>query len=176
MLAPYGIKDTGCTRRAGKLQCEHKEIFVIRGSGMPRLHLNKVTFAGNLVEAPEIRNTNGGDKVANLRIATTESWKKDNEWKERSTFMNVVVWNQNLIPSVEKMVKGDNVYAEGKIDVRKWKDNENNDRYATEILVDRYNGYVKRLTDHPGDESASDRPTQTAPSFGSPEDDDGIPY
>lgn len=97
------------------------------------MSLNKVILIGNVGKDPEVRFV-GIDKVANFTLATTETWKDRNgEKKENTEWHNIVVW-RNSADVVEKYVKkGSQLYVEGKLTTRKWKDQSGNDRYTTEI-------------------------------------------
>ncbi|WP_438722107.1 single-stranded DNA-binding protein [Bartonella rochalimae] len=110
--------------------------------------LNKVILIGNLGADPEIRRLNSGDQVANLRIATSESWRdrNTNERKERTEWHNIVIFNENLIKVVEQYLKkGSKIYIEGQLQTRKWQDQSGNDRYTTEIVLQKYRGELQML-------------------------------
>ncbi|MBX4336355.1 single-stranded DNA-binding protein [Bartonella raoultii] len=110
--------------------------------------LNKVILIGNLGADPEIRRLNSGDQVANLRIATSESWRdrNTNERKERTEWHNIVIFNENLIKIVEQYLKkGSKIYIEGQLQTRKWQDQNGNDRYTTEIVLQKYRGELQML-------------------------------
>ncbi|WP_336279370.1 single-stranded DNA-binding protein [Bartonella sp. CB175] len=110
--------------------------------------LNKVILIGNLGADPEIRRLNSGDQVANLRIATSESWRdrNTNERKERTEWHNVVIFNENLIKLVEQYLrKGSKIYIEGQLQTRKWQDQNGNDRYTTEVVLQKYRGELQML-------------------------------
>lgn len=99
--------------------------------------VNKVILVGNLGKDPEVKNLQGGKSVANFSIATSETWKdRDGERQEKTEWHNCQVWGENLIKVVDKYLsKGDKVYVEGKIQTRKWEDQDGKDRYSTEIVV-----------------------------------------
>ncbi|WP_260480128.1 single-stranded DNA-binding protein [Bartonella quintana] len=110
--------------------------------------LNKVILIGNLGADPEIRRLNSGDQVANLRIATSESWRdrNTNERKERTEWHNIVIFNENLVKVVEQYLKkGSKIYIEGQLQTRKWQDQNGNDRYTTEIVLQKYRGELQML-------------------------------
>lgn len=110
--------------------------------------LNKVILIGNLGADPEIRRLNSGDQVANLRIATSESWRdrNTNERKERTEWHSIVIFNENLIKIVEQYVKkGSKIYIEGQLQTRKWHDQNGNDRYTTEVVLQKYRGELQML-------------------------------
>ena len=100
--------------------------------------LNKVLIIGNLGADPEIRTFQTGDKVANLRIATSETWKDKNtgERKERTEWHTVAVFGDGLAGVCERFLrKGSKVYIEGQLQTRKWQDQQGNDRYSTEVVL-----------------------------------------
>ncbi|MBB4076678.1 single-strand DNA-binding protein [Bartonella fuyuanensis] len=110
--------------------------------------LNKVILIGNLGADPEIRRLNSGDQVANLRIATSESWRdrNTNERKERTEWHSVVIFNENLIKIAEQYLKkGSKIYIEGQLQTRKWQDQNGNDRYTTEVVLQKYRGELQML-------------------------------
>lgn len=96
--------------------------------------LNKVMIIGNLGADPEIRSFANGGRIANLRVATTERWKKDGEKKERTEWHSVVISGDGLVGVVERYLrKGSKVYVEGQLQTRKWQDQSGQDRYSTEV-------------------------------------------
>jgi single-strand DNA-binding protein len=99
--------------------------------------INKVILIGNLGQDPETRSTPGGTTVANLRIATSESWrdKQSGEMKEQTEWHTVVCWNRLGEIAGEYLRKGSQVYIEGRLRTRKWQDKSGNDRYSTEIVA-----------------------------------------
>lgn len=100
--------------------------------------MNRATLVGNLGADPEIRTAQSGDKVANFRIATSETWKdKDTgEKREATEWHTITVWVQGLVSVIEQYIKkGSKVLVEGQIKTRKWQDQEGNDRYTTEIVL-----------------------------------------
>lgn len=100
--------------------------------------LNKVTLIGNLGKDPEIRYSKDNQPIANLTIATSEKWKdQSGQYQERTEWHRVVVFG-NLADVVSKYLKkGSTVYFEGKLQTRKWQDKDGQDRYTTEVVVDR---------------------------------------
>ncbi|MGU3398571.1 single-stranded DNA-binding protein [Brucellaceae bacterium D45D] len=110
--------------------------------------VNKVILVGNLGADPEIRRLNSGDSVANLRIATSESWRdrQSGERKERTEWHSVVIFNENLAKVAEQYLKkGAKVYIEGALQTRKWQDQNGNDRYTTEIVLQKFRGELQML-------------------------------
>lgn len=110
--------------------------------------VNKVILIGNLGKDPEIRTLGSGDKVANLRIATTESWrdKSSGERKEKTEWHSVVIFNENIVKVAEQYLKkGSNVYVEGSLQTRKWQDKDGAEKYSTEIVLQRFRGELTML-------------------------------
>lgn len=110
--------------------------------------LNKVMLIGNLGADPEIRTFQNGGKVANLRIATTESWKDRNtgEKQERTEWHTVAIFSEGLVGVAERYLKkGSKVFVEGQLQTRKWQDQSGNDRYSTEVVIRGMNGTLTML-------------------------------
>ncbi|MER8387245.1 single-stranded DNA-binding protein [Mesorhizobium sp. M1380] len=110
--------------------------------------VNKCILIGNLGADPEIRRLNSGDPVVNIRIATSESWRDKNsgERKEKTEWHNVVIFNDNLAKVAEQYLKkGAKVYVEGQLQTRKWQDQSGNDRYTTEIVLQKFRGELQML-------------------------------
>src|SRR4051794_40677244 len=129
--------------------------------------LNKATLIGNLGKDPEIRSFQSGGRVANLTIATRESWKDkaSGERKERTERDRVTIHTEGLIGVAEKYLKkGSKVYIEGKLETRKWTDKEGHENYTTEIVLRPYAGQLLML-DARRDEAGAEEPA-----------DEEIPY
>ena len=110
--------------------------------------LNKVMLIGNLGADPEIRSFQNGGKVANLRVATTETWKDRNtgERQEKTEWHTVAIFSEGLVGVVERFLrKGSKVYIEGQLSTRKWQDQSGNDRYSTEVVLRGMNGTLTML-------------------------------
>ena len=109
--------------------------------------VNKVILVGNLGADPESRSLNNGGEVVNMRVATSESWKdKDGKRQERTEWHNVVIYNENLGRVAKSYLKkGSKVYLEGQIQTRKWTDQSGNDRYTTEVVLQRFRGELVLL-------------------------------
>jgi single-strand DNA-binding protein len=110
--------------------------------------VNKVILIGNLGRDPELRSTQDGVRIANLTIATSESWRDrvSGERKERTEWHRVVIFNERLAEIAEKYLKkGSKVYLEGALQTRKWTDNSGQDRYTTEVVLQRYRGELTML-------------------------------
>lgn len=111
--------------------------------------VNKVIVVGNLGKDPEIRSAQSGDRIANLTVATSESWtdRASGERKEKTEWHRVVIFNDGLVGVVEKYAKkGSKLYLEGKLQTRKWTDQQGNDRYTTEIVLTKFDGKVVLLS------------------------------
>lgn len=138
--------------------------------------VNKVIIVGNLGRDPEIRRTSSGEKIANLSVATSESWKgKDGERKEKSEWHRVVVFDDRLADVAEKYLKkGSKVYLEGQLQTRKWAGNDGVDKYTTEVVLSKFRGTLTMLDGRGegGGHSGGGGETQ-----GGPDDlDDEIPF
>ena len=110
--------------------------------------VNKVILVGNLGADPEIRRLNSGDAVVNLRIATSETWRDKNsgERKEKTEWHSVVIFNDNLSKVAEQYLKkGMKVYLEGSLQTRKWQDKDGQDRYSTEVVLQKFRGELQML-------------------------------
>jgi single-strand DNA-binding protein len=115
--------------------------------------VNKVILIGNLGQDPEVKSFQNGGRIANLRIATSESWKDKNtgERKERTEWHTVVLQSDGLVGVAERYLrKGSKVYIEGQLRTRKWQDQSGNDRYTTEISVGGNQGVLTMLDGAPG--------------------------
>ncbi len=130
--------------------------------------VNKVILIGNIGKDPEIRNTQNGSKIANLTLATSETWndKMSGERKEKTEWHRVVVFNDRLVDVVERFVKkGRKLYIEGSLQTRKWTDQSGAEKYTTEIVLDRFRGELVLLdSNRGGDEGGYDSAPARAPS------------
>jgi len=110
--------------------------------------VNKVILVGNLGADPEIRHTQDGRAIANLRVATSDNWrdKATGERREKTEWHRVVIFNENLAKIAEQYLKkGSKVYLEGSLQTRKWTDNDNNERYSTEVVLQGFNAQLTML-------------------------------
>lgn len=143
--------------------------------------LNKVVLIGNLGRDPEIRSTNDGREIATFSVATGESWKDKTtgEKKEKTEWHRVVVFSEGLVGIIKNYVKkGTKLYLEGQLQTRKWVDNENQERYTTEVVLQNFNSTLI-LLDSRGDAAipqAGSGSKQDAPTFDNSELDDEIPF
>ena len=110
--------------------------------------VNKVILLGNLGRDPEIRSLQSGSKMATFSIATSKRWKDKNtqEQKDKTSWHNIVVFGDGLVDIIEKYVKkGSKIYIEGELQTRKWQDQDGNDRYTTEVVLQGYNSNLTLL-------------------------------
>lgn len=110
--------------------------------------VNKVILVGNLGKDPEIRTLNSGDRVANLSLATSETWRDraSGERKERTEWHRVVIFNDNLVKVAEQYLKkGSTVYIEGSLQTRKWTDQQGAEKYSTEVVLQKFRGELTML-------------------------------
>jgi len=109
--------------------------------------VNKVILVGNLGDDPEVRSLNNGGEVVNMRVATSENWKdRDGNRQERTEWHRVVIFNENLGRVAKQYLKkGSKVYLEGQIQTRKWQDQSGQDRYSTEVVLQRFRGELQLL-------------------------------
>ena len=152
--------------------------------------INKVILIGNLGAAPEIRSTQSGKQIANLRMATTENWrdKHTGERKEKTEWHTVVIFNDGLCKVAEHYLrKGSKVYVEGQLQTRKWQDRDGNDRYSTEVVLQGFGSTLVMLDSREGVHTAGQHalreqakdgpPVQSAePSFAVDNLDDEVPF
>lgn len=147
--------------------------------------VNKVIIVGNLGRDPEIRSMPNGDRVANLIVATSESWKdkSSGERKEKTEWHRVTIFNDNIVKVVESYVKkGSTVYIEGQLQTRKWTDQQGVEKYSTEIVVSRFKGELTMLGGRPEgsgqarhDDPAGDYNATATKDYRELEDDD-LPF
>jgi len=164
--------------------------------------VNKVILVGNLGADPEVRNTQDGRPIVNLRIATSERWrdKSSGEQREKTEWHRVVIFSEGLCRVAEQYLrKGSTVYIEGQLQTRKWQDQDGNDRYSTEIVLQGFNSTLTMLggrSDNAGGGDnygsggggggggnygsggggGSSRPQANAPAFDGGGMDDDIPF
>ena len=142
--------------------------------------VNKVILVGNLGADPEIRYTQAGKKIANLRLATSESWKdrQSGERREKTEWHRVVIFNEGLANITEQYLKkGSKVYVEGQLQTRKWQGNDGQDRYSTEVVLQGFNSVLTMLDGRGGGPSDSGGPSGSGgdPGWGGPDSGGGGP-
>ncbi len=157
--------------------------------------INKVILVGNLGQDPEVRYMPNGNAVTNMTIATTESWndKQTGERQEKTEWHRVVMFRKLAEIAGEYLKKGSQVYIEGKLQTRKWQDNNGNDRYTTEIVANEMQMLGSRAgggqyqnqgqNNQSQGSGAFDKPSSSAPAqkqgdapAGPPDFDDDIPF
>ena len=121
--------------------------------------VNKVILVGNLGRDPEVRRLGNGEPVVNLRIATSETWKDKGtgERKEKTEWHSVVIFNENLARVAEQYLKkGSKVYLEGQLQTRKWTDQSGQEKYTTEVVLQRFRGELTILDSRGGGAEIAD--------------------
>jgi single-strand DNA-binding protein len=142
--------------------------------------VNKVILVGNLGRDPEVRSFQNGGRVANLRLATSETWKDKatGERKERTEWHTVAIMADGLVGIAEKYLrKGSKVYIEGQLETRKWQDQSGTDRYSTEVVLRPYSGELVLLDRQQGGEGGGSQDDGSrGGGAGRPDLDDEIPF
>jgi len=119
--------------------------------------VNKVILVGNLGKDPEVRSMQSGDRVASFPVATSERWKDKatGERKEKTEWHKVTIFDERLVEIAEKYLrKGSKVYLEGQLQTRKWTDQNGQERYTTEIVLQRFRGDLTLLDAKPDSETS----------------------
>jgi single-strand DNA-binding protein len=134
--------------------------------------LNKVQIIGRLGKDPEVRRTQSGDPIVNLRVATSETWrdKQTGERQERTEWHSVVIFNDGIAKVAEQYLKkGSLVYVEGALQTRKWTDKDGAERYSTEIVLQKFRGELRMLSGREEGEAHGETqdapPRSSAPSY-----------
>lgn len=141
--------------------------------------VNKVILVGNLGADPEVRHTQDGRTIVNLRIATSERWRDKNtgEQKERTEWHKVVCFSEGLCRVAEQYLrKGSTVYIEGQLQTRKWQDQDGNDRFSTEIVLQGFNSTLTMLGGNNGSKPKQDDGFGDSKYDPEPQDDSDIPF
>lgn len=152
--------------------------------------VNKVILVGNLGRDPEVRSMQSGDKVCNLSLATSETWKDRNsgERREKTEWHRVVLFDQRLIEVAERYLKkGSKIFVEGQLQTRKWTDQQGQEKYSTEVVLQRFRGELTMLDTRGGGGSGGgddygdmdrggSQGDYDAPSGGGGDLDDDIPF
>lgn len=110
--------------------------------------VNKVILVGNLGRDPEVRNTQDGQKIVQLSVATSETWndRASGERKERTEWHRVVIFNDRIADVAERFLrKGSKIYVEGALQTRKWTDQSGQEKYTTEVVISRFRGELTML-------------------------------
>ena len=129
--------------------------------------LNRCEFIGRVGKSPEVRYTNNGDKVVHLSLGVSEKWKtQSGEKKEKTEWVRIIVWDDRIANTIERYVnKGDLVRLVGKMETRKWTDNNGVDKYTTEIVLQKYRGELTLLDGRKG--GGGEQGLQDAPDWNS---------
>jgi single-strand DNA-binding protein len=139
--------------------------------------INKVILVGNLGRDPEVRHSQDGNKIVNMSLATSESWtdKSSGERREKTEWHRVVIFNDRLGEIAEKYLKkGSKVYLEGQIQTRKWSGNDGQERYTTEVVINRFRGELTMLDSKESGDSSQVAPPPVIEN--AEELDDEIPF
>jgi len=136
--------------------------------------INKVILVGNLGRKPEIRHASNGNTIASLALATSESWtdKNTGQKQEKTEWHNISVFGKLAETCEQYLDKGSKLYVEGKLQTRKWQDQNGQDRYTTEVVISGFNGTLQML-DRRSD-SPNNAPTQSA--YNNNNDSNDIPF
>jgi len=132
--------------------------------------VNKVILVGNLGADPEVRRTQDGRPIVNLRVATSESWRDKNsgERREKTEWHRVVIFSEGLAKIAEQYLKkGSKVYLEGALQTRKWQDKDGQDRYSTEVVLQGFNSSLQMLDKAGGGGGGGDYDDAGGSDFGS---------
>lgn len=143
--------------------------------------INKVILVGNLGQDPEVRYMQNGNVVANLSVATSESWKdkQTNETRDRTEWHRIVVFGKLAEIAGEYCKKGSQVYLEGQLQTRKWQDQSGQDRYTTEVVINPIGGTLHILGGRDSDNTSQQQAQQHKPQTSAQQNefiDDGIPF
>ena len=148
--------------------------------------VNKVILIGNLGRDPEVKYTQSNVPVANISVATTDSWKDKNsgEWQEKTEWHRVVLWRHLAERAERYLKKGKQVYVEGKLETRKWTGQDGNDSYSTEVIAIGVMILGRRDEDAGGgapsggtkEAGGFEAPPPPAPAAGGADEDDDLPF
>src|SRR5437016_14044332 len=133
--------------------------------------VNKVILVGNLGKDPEVRRTQDGRPIVSLSVATSENWRDKNtgEKREKTEWHRVVIFNEPLCRFAEQYLKkGAKVYLEGQLQTRKWQDQQSQDRYTTEVVLQNFNSQLTMLGGGPGSANGEYAADNSRADFGSP--------
>ena len=141
--------------------------------------LNRVSVIGNLGRDPETRSFQNGGRVTNISIGVSETWKDKNtgERKERTEWIPVAIFNDNLCDVAERFLrKGSKVLIEGKFQTRKWQDQSGNDRYSTEVVLQGFDSRLVLLDKQTGSTERAEKPSQEQARSFDYDLDDEVPF
>jgi single-strand DNA-binding protein len=141
--------------------------------------VNKVILIGNLGADPEVKSFQNGGKVCNLRVATSETWKDKNtgERKEKTEWHTVAIFNDGLVGIAERYLrKGSKVYLEGKLQTRKWQDQNGADKYSTEVVLQGFDGTLTMLDGPQADGGGYSKPNNQGSAPPPADLDDDVPF
>lgn len=140
------------------------------------MSVNKAILIGRLGMDPELRHTNGGTAVVNIRLATDDRRKENGEWVEHTEWHNVTVWDKQAETVNKYCKKGKQIFVEGRIQTRKWQDRDGNERYSTEIVADRIRFLGSSSEEHVSGNGAGAPVTGNSEQQNAPVRDEDIPF
>ncbi|MFC6199850.1 single-stranded DNA-binding protein [Ponticaulis profundi] len=138
--------------------------------------VNKVILVGNLGRDPEIRQMNNGGSIANLSIATSESWRdrSSGERREKTEWHRVVIFSEGLVKIAEQYLrKGSKVYIEGQLETRKWTDQSGQEKYTTEVVLRNFNSALTMLDGRDGPSGGGGGGRMESGGYGEPRQMEG---
>ena len=129
--------------------------------------INKVILIGRLGADPEVKQTKKGDKFCNLSLATNKKFKdKEGNWAEKTTWHKIVVFDPRLAENMEKYAKtGSQLYCEGELETRQYKDSNDQNRIVTEVVVPRFTGSIRLVGEKPSTKTAGNIPASSNDDF-----------
>lgn len=139
--------------------------------------INKVILIGSLGRDPEFRATQDGREIANLNVATSDSWKDKTtgERKEKTEWNRVVIFNENLVRIAKNYLKkGSKIYLEGSLQTRKWTDKDGSEKYSTEIVLQNFNGTIVLLDKFEKNEQQEEQPARQRAVVAESDDFEGL--
>jgi single-strand DNA-binding protein len=135
------------------------------------MNVNEVTLIGRLTEKPELKSTTNGNNVSSFTVATNRVWKdKEGDKQEETQFTKVVAWGKQAETIAQYFIKGQEIYVRGRLQTRKYEDKEGNTRYATEVVLERFE-FGQKPKGAQSDDGWEDQP---APEEGSQDDGEEI--
>ena len=140
--------------------------------------INKVIIVGNLGADPDSRAMPSGNAVTNISVATSESWndRETGEKQEKTEWHRVVFFNRLAEIAAQYLKKGSQVYVEGKLQTRKWEDNEGNERWTTEVVANQMQMLGDRMSNDMSNDNASSSQSSSDNDFSTDDFDDDIPF
>lgn len=139
--------------------------------------LNKVCLLGNVGKDPEARAMNNGGEVVSFSLATSDTWTRDGQKQERTEWHNIVIFNDHIAKVAKQYLrKGSKVYLEGALQTRKWQDQNGNDRYTTEVVLQKFRGELVLLSGKEDKPAGNDRGASSSSGSAWDDADDSVPF